>query len=199
MRYLFVLLLGIMSITLQGQNQQLPPSIRVSYFGSFLVRPGISIGTEIPLRTWGNEASTEAQPKIASISKKILFVPQLALYSWPGNYTNLFLNTNWTYHRQKQGKNNYSAMGLGLGLLRESTLQSFTLNLGSGDVTDTDRAHQLYFLPTIHYELGGKLSNRLTWFTKYAVGIKLAPNANSSTQLFVEIGTKFHFKSNPQK
>ena len=188
MKQLISLLLFIQVVSAAAQTKV--PPIRVSYFGSFLIRPGIKLGTEIQLKSWDGEGAK------TSATRTLLLSPQLGLYNYPNTYTGFLVNTAALYKRQKAGKKKYLAFGGGLGVLRESVIESVSINLGSGDTDKKNRSGQFYFMPSLQYEWGGEISQQLGWFSTYTLGIKLAPNIESAMTGFVEVGVRYHITKN---
>lgn len=65
MKHTFFIVFIVFSSTL-GIAQSKLPAIRISYFGSFLINPGMKLGTELPLKSW------ESGQEGATISKSFL-------------------------------------------------------------------------------------------------------------------------------
>lgn len=180
-----ILLFNCLLITAQSEMKKLP--ISISYFGNYLIRPGLKVGTELIIKQWPKQSSSEENE-----SSQLLVRPQLAVYSWPTVHTSFLANADLAYRWNTKG----SAVFVGLGYVRESQIESLSVNLGNGDISNKNRKGQGCFLPTVGYEFGRPLSARTAWFSKVAIGIKLAPEVESSMEGFFELGVSYRLGTN---
>lgn len=169
-----------------SQEKEIP--ISLAYFGNFAIQPGVKVGTELDFKYWEKESS----PKI----QKLFISPQFAVFTRVRKNTNYFFNVNIGYKRQNKERKLYQSFSLGLGYLLQNELLSFSVNLGSGDITDKNKELRHYFLPTINYELGGYIGQKRNfgWYSQYSLGSKIAPSRESSVVVFLEVGGKLFLR-----
>ncbi len=81
---------------------------------------------------------------------------------------------------------------MGLGYLTEFQKLSSTFDLGSGEVTDTNRERRGYFLPTINYEFGQEPNSKMGWYSKFSYGRKISVKKENSAAFIIELGLRFN-------
>ena len=180
---LLICLLLLPSCWLKGQSTTEKPPIYVAYFSQFGFQPGVKIATEFSLK----ELATETQ----KAKKRNLFVsPQVGFFTWPNNHSSLLLNADIGIKRQKEGKSAFSALSLGVGYLHEFQVSTVAIQLGDGNQS-TSRTSRSYFLPTLNYAFGSRLSTAIDWYSKIGVGQRFGGNVTASTTVLLELGLKF--------
>ncbi len=170
--------------SLYAQNEPKPIPISVGYFGHFAYQPGLKIGTEFSLM---GRSDTD------NYSRQWFGSPQIAFFSNPGSDTNFFVNFEAGIRKQKKGKNSYTAYSAGLGYRLQSKLESFSVNLSTGDRTNKIRNSYGFLVPTLNIERGWRTHKPLSWYSKFSVGSSLFGNQNQF-MLFLEVGVKFKIK-----
>ena len=181
---LFSCLFLCSALSLLGQEEGLP--ISIAYFSQFGFQPGAKIATEFSLKTLNN--TTQA------VKKRHLFIsPQIGFFVRPGNNTNLLLNADVGIKKQQEGKSSFSAFSLGLGYLQEFRVSTIAIQLGDGGQS-TSRTSFSYFLPTINYAFGNRLSSTVDWYSKIGVGQRIGGGISNTTTVLLEVGLQFQLK-----
>jgi len=169
------------SFLLMGQSKRTP--ISIAYFSQFGFQPGAKIGTTFNLK----ELSTTTQ----KVKKRNLFIsPQIGFFSWPNNHSNLLLSTDIGIKKQKEGHSAFSAVSLGLGYLHEFQVSAIAINLGDGNQS-TSRTCYSYFLPTINYTFGNRISPVIDWYSKIGVGQRIGGDISNTMTILLELGVQF--------
>lgn len=182
------LCLGLLfcQISLNAQAKSTQPSISVAYLGQVFIQPGVKVSSHFNLKTW--PAESEQVKKV----KHLFISPQLGYYAWPGNNFNLLANVEIGYQRQKTGRNSFSSLSLGLGYLNTFQITSIVYDQSDGSIDRINRKRKAFFLPTINYEFGRSINDRLSWYNKYALGLKLSAAEERSMLIFFELGLRFN-------
>ncbi len=184
---LVILLFTASMLSAQTESKGIP--VFVGYFGLYAIQPGIKIGTHFDVKEWQME-------KAGKIKKQRLFVsPQIGAFTRINNHTSFLLNADFGYKRQKGGRTFYTAYSIGLGYLTEFQKLSSTIDLGSGEVNDTNREASGYFLPAINYEFGQEPNPKLGWYSKFSFGRKISSKKENSAAFMIEVGLKFNIKT----
>ena len=171
---LIIMMLGN-SIIAQISFKNLP--ISISYFSAFGFHPGAKIGTQFDLKNW----ETEAKQKSFFVS------PQIGFYSRPNIHISYLVNADFGYKRVKSEKQKYSAWSIGLGFLNQAQVVSQQVNLSDGS-KEKVRENWAWFLPTLNYEFGKAINEKIGWYGKFSYGIKMASERENTSVLFVELG-----------
>lgn len=181
---LLICLLLLPSCWLKGQSTTKKPPISIAYFSQFGFQPGIKIASEFNLK--------ELTAKTQRAKKRNLFIsPQIGFFSWPNNHSSLFLNADIGIKRQKEGKSAFSALSLGVGYLHEFQISTLAVQLGDGNQS-TNRTSHSYFLPTINYAFGSRLSSAIGWYSKIGVGQRFGDGITASSTVLFEVGLQFN-------
>ena len=61
-----------------------------------------------------------------------------------------------------------------------------------GTLTQKSIPSRVYFLPTLNYEFGQQINDRIGWYSKYSVGMKMPYNSGMSFHTFLEMGVKLN-------
>ena len=179
---LFAIWIGTgLALVSQPSPQVLPVSI--AYLGNNAIYPGFKVGVQFDVKNWDNDVR----------EKSFYLSPQMGFFSRPENHNSFWLNLEGGLTRRKQGRSGYSAFSLGLGYLLQSQLLSYSVNLSTGERSNKVREARHYLLPTLNYELGGRISDTLNWFGKITGGIKVLGEPESSSVVFIEGGVKIYF------
>lgn len=180
---LLICLLVLPSCWLKGQSTTEKPLISLAYFSQFGFQPGIKMATEFSLK----KLTTQTQ----KTKKRNLFInPQIGFFTWPNNHSSLLLNADIGIKRQKEAKSAFSALSIGLGYLHEFQIATLAVQLGDGSQSTT-RTSRSYFLPTVNYAFGSRLSSAIGWYSKIGVGQRFGGNVTASTTVLFELGLQF--------
>ena len=163
--------------------------ISVSYYGHFAYQPGLKIGTTYAFKEW-QKSRTEQTTKVHQFT----ISPQVGFFFFPEASTNYVVNAELGYRRQRLNNTRYSVFSIGFGYVAESQFLGLSTNIGSGSTTKKDRELHHVFMPTINYELAGKLKEQLDWFVKLSAGTKFYTQQESSVVVFTEVGVKYYLK-----
>lgn len=177
MRQLLIILF-ILPTTLQLISQETTkrPPIAISYFSNYGFQPGLKVGTAFTLT--------------GDSTRQWLISPQLGVFTNPGDDTNTLLNLDLGFKRPKPQKHAYSTWSAGLGYLRQSKLQSFSVNLGNAKTSDQKRVGDDFLLPTLSYEYGWATHRKISWYVKSAIGSRLLGRNEHSMMILLEFGIK---------
>ncbi|MCE7997009.1 MAG: hypothetical protein HEP71_33935 [Roseivirga sp.] len=177
MRSLFIMLLVLATpLVLFSQESAGRPPVSISYFSNYGFQPGIKVGTAFSLA--------------GDSTRQWLISPQLGVFTNPSDDTHTLLNLEAGLKRPKPGKNAYTTMAIGLGYLHQSKLQSFSVNLGSGQTGDRQRVGDNFVMPSVSYEYGWATHRKISWFGKCALGTRLLGRNEHSMMLLLEFGIK---------
>jgi len=99
------------------------------------------------------------------------------------------------YKVRKKEKGFYTAFTAGLGYLIQSKVESFSINLATGEKTNKQRSSDHFLMPSLGFEFGGNLNSTLGWYNKYTWAQRFfSSNGNGSVMsVFVELGAKLYF------
>lgn len=180
---------ALFSTTTFSEFKQQKP-VSVGYFGHFIFHPGIKIGTQYDFKEW--ETRKERNKKTIIKNKSFFVSPQLGFYSHPKNHSGLLLNVDVGYQRIKAKHGLYSAYSIGLGYLTHFNSGMTYVAESNGAIKAKKYASRGYFLPTINYEFGQKINDKMGWYSKISVGAKVWYNTRVSVESFTELGMKFN-------
>ena len=188
MRYILVLI-GLL-IVCQGkaQHQAEGTPISISYYGPYLIQPGLKIGTDLTLKNW--QSTREKGDNSFILDKKLLISPQVGFFVRSGNNTNYFVNTEIGFKRHKISRKSYLAFWAGLGYQFQIEVLSFTVDLSTGETVAWEKENRHYFLSALSGEYGGHISPKIGWFSKYTIGIRTGGDIGTATLLAFELGAK---------
>ena len=180
-----ILILGT-QVVAQTTSKKTP--ISIGYFGHLAYQPGMKIGAQFDLKSW-KKGSEEA-----AITKSFYVSPQIGLYTYPTVHTSYLANADFGYKRVKSRSQKYWAFSIGLGFLNQSQITERRVNLNDGSKEKT-RENWAWFLPTLNYEFGKSINEKIGWYGKLSSGLKMASTRETSMVLFTEIGLKFNLFS----
>ncbi|MCG8576672.1 MAG: hypothetical protein MI810_17470 [Flavobacteriales bacterium] len=187
---LALLLFGSYLPSTAQSNSDKNEIISVSYFGHYGFHPGLKVGAQYSLKDW---KKTKERKEKTKIKNKSLFIsPQVGFYVHPGNHSGLLLNADLGYQRKKEHSSFYSAWTIGLGYLTQFNAGITYVQEQNGSITAKKWASRMYFLPTLNYEIGQQLNEKIGWFGKISAGAKLFYNTGISPEAFVEVGLKMN-------
>ncbi|MEO1513765.1 MAG: hypothetical protein AAFV95_02090 [Bacteroidota bacterium] len=172
------------SLLAQNSAEGLP--ISVSYFSQAVYQPGAKIGTQLNLRQW--QRSYERKSNTYLKEQSIFVGPQLGFWMLPNDHRFVLLNAEIGYRYQKSRRQTFSAFSIGLGHLLQSRVESFSVDLGGGDIGDKDRVSSHHFMPSLNYAFGKAINSKISWFSRLSYGLKLASNDASRAFFLVEVG-----------
>ena len=72
----------------------------------------------------------------------------------------------------------------------QSQITGVIVDLGTGN-TEKIRDNRNFFLPTIGYEFGREINNRLNWYSKWSYGYRISSKHLNVSMLFIELGLTF--------
>lgn len=157
------------------------PYLNIAYQGNFLVRPGLSVSYDMPIR------DLNITPEKA---ESLLLQPHVGIFSYIDRNYNVLAGLDLGIVRTKVKKKGASALSIGLNYLGESEKLGFTVDLGSGDRNNIQREWRHYFLPTFNYEWSTKMGKKHRFFTKAKWGYALNFKRESEMYLLIALGIK---------
>ena len=184
------LLFSLFSIGAYCQSNEQGLPISIGYFGHYAIQPGVKVGTEITLKTWEKELTKKNKTRL----KRLSINPQLAWFTRVNRDANYLLNAEAMYKIGRTDRGFYIAFTAGLGYLLQSKVESFSINLATGEKTNKQRASSHFLMPSLGFEFGGNLNSKLGWYNKYTWGQRFfSSNGNGSTMsIFAELGVKLY-------
>lgn len=186
--------LALLAMGLHGNihaQNQLPLS--VSYYGHMGMQPGLKVGLDFPVKSWEKQGERLK-------ARQLFLSPQLGGFFAPGitgfmsKHSDVVLNVDFGYRSQPVDGNWYYSFAAGMGLLGQSLVLSETWSLGNGGLLEKEREFTLYLLPTVNFEFGRKIGDRMEIFQRTTYGSRLNPNRESSAMLFAELGLTIYLK-----
>lgn len=197
-------LIALLSVTLSlfvahGQEKNLLANspLSISYFGHYGFHPGVKVGTQFNLIT--KEKSKEKKKGTRIKSKSLFVSPQIGGYVHVRNHSALLINTEIGYQTLRPKNGFYSSWSLGLGYLTQFNSGITYEYLEDGSIKERKFASRAYFLPTINYEFGQQLNDRIGWFSKLSLGSKIKYNTGISLDTFFELGVKVNLTRTVEK
>ena len=178
----FGILLAI-SMGVFSQNSKNIP-ISIGYLGNLGYHPGLKVGTQFDLKNWETEAEKFTKLQSFYVS------PQVGFYVYPNVHTGYIVNADFGYKRIKNHKNKYSAFSIGLGFLNQSQIIERRVKLSDGS-QEKIRENWGWFMPTLNYEFGKAINEKIGWYGKGSYGFKMASSRENAAVLFVELGLTF--------
>lgn len=178
---LIIIVILIISSTVNAQNQDKNFPITIGYFSQAGWQPGAKIGTQLKWKTWETETR----------SKQLLASPQIGFYTYIDVHTSYLLNIDVAYQSMKKNKPGYSAWSIGLGYMNQSQITERKINLSDGS-EEKIRENWGWFLPTANYEFGRAINSKISWYSKFSYGLKIATSRENAALFFVELGMKFN-------
>jgi len=188
MRITITLVLFLVSaFHLSAQN-----TLSVGYLGHVFIRPGVTLGLEIPLKTLERE---KMDGEVEAVKTRQFFVrPSVGTFTRSRFYTSTLLDVaggwNWNKSTSKFG----SSLSFGFGVLAQNEVIRIQTNF-KGDITERDKELRGYFLPSIKYSLHKKLSENIGLYTQWSYGMKLSPTRVRSAIFFMELGFRYSLQS----
>lgn len=170
-------------------KSQKPITFQMGYLGTYAVAPGLNVGASFTLKEWSGQADINRE-------QSLVLSTDLALLNQLEDRNSFLIHPDLGWKRQKPDRPWYSIYGVGLGYQTENQLETFSVNLGSGAINDLDSRRRHYLVPTVSYEIGRDLKNRLGWYSKMMAGWQLAFDSESSLQLLLELGLKYSIHKN---
>ncbi len=167
----------------QTKSKNIPISIGLISHAGW--QPGVKIGTQFDLKNW--ETETEKLTKLKSFYMR----PQLGFYIYPNTHIAYLVNADFGYKRVKDINQKYSAFSIGLGFLNQSQITERKVNLSDGNVEKT-RENWAWFLPTLNYEFGKSINEKIGWYSKFSYGFKIASARENTAVIFIELGVNFN-------
>ncbi|MEL6865480.1 MAG: hypothetical protein AAFP19_13725 [Bacteroidota bacterium] len=192
---MLALLLFLSFSTLSAQTSPNGLSLDIGYFSQAAIHPGSKLGITWTLEQWELDIPSGKDRFIRQNAFQIS--PQIAYYVAPDNHRNFLLNVEMIYRFKKAHRRNFSAFSIGMGTLQRNRLQTFSVNLGSGETEEEQRERVGYFLPSLSYTLGRSFGQRIDGFTKFSYAYLLGAGEENSARLFFELGLQFQFRKTP--
>ncbi|MCP4124834.1 MAG: hypothetical protein GY751_24090 [Bacteroidetes bacterium] len=178
----------LMTFQSTAQQDDAKTSISIGFFGHGIIRPGIKIGADIPLKQWHSNALDQER---SGLRKTLFISPQLGTYSRFNFYSGILTNVEIGMHLQRDSRKFYSTYSIGVGYLAHFEVNSITVNF-DGDITDKKRELRNFALPSASVMLGWDIGKRSSVFTGLKYGMQLSPNWERSGQFFFECGFRLH-------
>ena len=178
---LIIIVILMISSTVDAQNQDKNLPITIGYFSQAGWQPGAKIGTQLKWKSWETETR----------SKQLLASPQIGFYTYINVHTSYLLNLDVAYQSMKKNKPGYSAWSIGLGYMNQSQITERKINLSDGSEEKT-RENWGWFLPTANYEFGRAINSKISWYSKFSYGLKIATSRENAALFFVELGMKLN-------
>lgn len=159
--------------------------VSISYFSPFGFQPGVKIGTSIVLENRQFEKPNSSQ----SISW--IATPQLGYYNRIGHHSNFLTQIDIGRKQRKKGKSKYYMPSIGIGYLYSKETLSNKINLGSGESSKGEIQRNGFFLPTVSYEWGRDIFEKMGWHIKLTCGRKISTKLEDAAFIALEFGLKF--------
>ena len=173
----------LFTLSLVAQSAGGPFALSLSYFGEYLIRPGVKVGASFNLGTLAGSQAREKQWHWR-------LDPEFATYWRPDVNTNFLINTKGGLVQTSMEGKGASSVSIGLGYLLQSQIISETVSLGSGE-TEKNRQTRQYFLPTANYAFEKRFSIDWGWFIGYSIGMKISGTRESAMVMFLDCGTRY--------
>ncbi|MEO0338965.1 MAG: hypothetical protein AAF242_07100 [Bacteroidota bacterium] len=177
----FIALFLLSIVQLSAQSISEGAALKVSYWGQSAYQPGAKVALELPHRAWQTDRR----------NKHLFSSYQVAFYTNPGIEQGYLTGAELGIKSSPQDKSRFQAFSVGAAYLLKSDIIGFSVDLATGESSNTDRQINHIFLPTINYELGNQLSERMNWFSKLSLGSKLSSQSGSELVFFLELGLQF--------
>ncbi|MEM9934178.1 MAG: hypothetical protein AAF824_11215 [Bacteroidota bacterium] len=187
-RALLYIFLSLILSHLYSQEKKEGIHIIIGYLGQVGIHPGGEVGLQLPLA----ELAISSNP---SVQHSLVLIPKVGLFFRGRRERSLWVHTDLGILRRKEEKHFTSILGVGVGYLGQSTLESESVNLGTGEISGDSRMQVHYIIPTLHYEVGSKLGESIRWYTKLSAGPKLGAE-EVEMALFLEAGIKLLWPNN---
>ncbi|MEO0731943.1 MAG: hypothetical protein AAFZ52_03840 [Bacteroidota bacterium] len=177
---LIAVLLLLLSSPVCAQTTPGKLPVSIAYLGHFGYQPGAKIGTNFNLLFLEGNRNPQR-------IRRLYLSPQLGLFTWPERHTSYLANLDFGLKNRHPKKNKYTAYSCGLGYLHQARITGWRVNLADGN-REKIRENQPWFLWTLNFEFGKKLTKRIEWYTKISGGLRSAKVRATSTVAFLEIG-----------
>ena len=187
MRYLFILtLLAVFNLTSFGQNE--PGDLSLSFLVVNGLQPGFKLGTHIPLKIKLSDNSNDPDAP----NHRLYLNPQFGLFSDIDSDMNYFLGGEiGKVFDGKNDKNNQS-LGIQVGYLRQSIKESFSVNLGGGGRSNSERDGRNFLFTGLAFSHRWMTKNKKRLWVKTTFGRKLRNVDEGSFIFLVEFGTTMY-------
>ena len=180
----------IFGLELKAQEPTRQFPLAISYFSHTLYQPGAKLGTSWTFRSWPAEGSADQKQKSLYLS------PQLGYYALPNDHSNWLINVELGYRRLKLDKRRFVAFSFGLGYFHRSRVRTLSVDLGDGSIGNKQREKSHYLLPSLNFEFGRQVNDRIEWFSKWTYGLATAFDQEPTSMIFVELGARFYLLGN---
>lgn len=173
----FFALLLLCCLTHQNTRAQdfAPRSISIGYFGPIPFEPGLRLGINFLFKSFDNSA--------------LILNMHVGVFNKKNDNFNVLAGAELGWKLQPEGSKNLNVFSLGAGYLFQNEVTEFSVNL-QGDITATKRTPRHIFMPTINYEYGRVMNERLTPFFKLSYGHRMASTIANSGSFMWEIGSR---------
>lgn len=153
-----------------------PSSYSVGYFGPIPNEPGLRLAVNFPIKSFEKSALI-LNGHIGSFNKK-------------NDNFNALVGAELGWALQKPNSKNRHIFSLGSGYLLQSEVSEFSVNL-QGKITVLERSLRHIFMPTVNYEYGRLVNDRIALFGKVSYGYRIAPTIENAGSLMWEFGVRF--------
>ena len=181
--FIFALLFLTSLSTFTASAQE---AITMGYFSRVGIQPGIQAGLLFDLGSI-NDSGTRA--------RSVFLSPQAAVFTRPGINTNYLLRVESGISQKSRSERSFSALSVSAGYLFKTEVESVSVSLGSGEITDKARTNTHHFVPALHSTYGRYFSEKWSWFTKIGLGYRFEKEDLGTTTLFFEAGVHLSLKN----
>ncbi len=155
-------------------------SISLGYFGPIPNESGLRLGVNLPIKTFEKSALV-LNGHVGSFNKK-------------NDNFNVLLGAELGWSLQNPSSKNRHVFSLGSAYLLQSEVSEFSVNL-QGKITVLERSLRHIFMPTVNYEYGRLVNDRLTPFGKISYGYRMASTIENAGSFMWEFGMRILLNS----
>lgn len=186
------IILTLIVLLLSGSYISAQNTFSVGYLGHGIVRPGVKLGLEVPIKTLERK---KIHGGIEVMKSRQFFVrPSVGAFTRPRFYTSTIVDLASGWSWSKPSSKFGSAFSFGLGFLAQNEVIRLRTNF-KGDITEKDKELRGYFLPNINYSVHRSIGENTGIYTQWSYGMKLSPSRQRAANFFMEIGLLYSIKS----
>lgn len=157
--------------------------LSVGLIGDWGIQPGISIRAKLALK------------QLEQPNQTIFLAPQLAYFTQFGVHHNGVAGLDIGHYLPTSNQPHYWAYTGGIQYQFRYFLASQRVDLGTGDVPEAVRKSESYLVPNLGVEYGGRLSDRLGWYTRLIGGYRYGFVQSDEVLLRIEAGLTYWLSS----
>lgn len=159
-------------------------ALRVGFTLPYATQPGARVN--------GLYAVALDPPETTGWRSTLSFGPQVAVYTWPARNTHVQFGGLAGYGLHSPGGWFEHQLSLGLAYVAEAYIDTVTVDLGSGEVTD-DYGLRNHALPTAHYTFAVNFTDAWSWYLDIGAGLLLSPDVDAALYLAADTGVQVRF------